>query len=66
MPAKSPSGGASTSNSPRPDRAFCIEQSAHSGVLLPAPCNHPMCKPLCAEPLADSAKQAWNLLHEPL
>ncbi|MBD9500944.1 hypothetical protein IB256_09165 [Pseudomonas sp. PDM17] len=51
---------------PRPDRAFCIEQSAYSGVLLLAPCNHLMCKPLCAEPLADSAKQAWNLLHEPL
>jgi hypothetical protein len=66
MPANSPTGYALSWKPSRPDRAFCIAQSPHSGVLLLAPCDHLIRKPLCAEPLAYSAKPAWNLLHDRL
>jgi hypothetical protein len=65
-PAKSPTGDALPWKPSRPDRAFCIAKTPHSGVLLLAPRNRLICKPLCAEPLACSAKQAWNLLHDRL
>lgn len=43
-------------------RAFCIEQIAHSGVLLLAPCDHLPGERLCGGARASSDKQAWNLL----
>ncbi|KJJ95854.1 hypothetical protein UB43_26445 [Pseudomonas sp. 21] len=43
-------------------RAFCIEQIAHSGILLLAPCDHLPGERLCGGARASSDKQAWNLL----